>query len=155
MKRLTVMIVICLSLTLTGVISADMNDDPEAQELLASFRAMQETSRYLDDSFDGEAKGTITGPISFGPGVNADKNEADKAALFPETKEKAVYIYYGPYVPLRGRYSLDFKAGTRLTLRLTIYRRRITRLFYSKSAVPAILQCGSKCGWIAWWTDTF
>ncbi len=109
MKWRQVMSVICLLLGLTGVIWADMNDDPEAQELLASFRAMQETSRYLDDSFDGETQGTITGPVSFGPGVNANKNETDKAALFPETKEAAVYIYYGPYVPLRGRFSLDFK----------------------------------------------
>ncbi len=109
MKRLPALATVFLLLAPGIALRADMNSDPQARQLLSAFEAMQQTSTYLDDDFNTATKGTITGPVSFGPGRNSDQGKEDRAALFPQTKETAVYIYYGAYHPLRGAFSLDFK----------------------------------------------
>ena len=92
-----------------------MDADPEARALLQTFHNTKETGVYLDDSLDGVTTGTPTGPIGFGPGLEHDQNprthrvREDRAALFPEDRTEAIYLYYGPYVPRRGHFQADFR----------------------------------------------
>ncbi|MEA3402474.1 MAG: hypothetical protein U9R79_14650 [Armatimonadota bacterium] len=95
------------ALLLAGTLAAaDMDDDAEARELLARFEAMGETGRYVDDGFDQDAERQIHGPVGFGPGRSGRQD--DRAAVFPASDEREVYVYYGPYVALRGGLAFDF-----------------------------------------------
>jgi hypothetical protein len=87
-----------------------MDADPEARALTACFQGMPaEPKPVLQDTFDGAAGGRVTGPVTLGPGRSAELAATDQAALFPEDRSEALYIYYGPFVPRRGRISLDLR----------------------------------------------
>lgn len=98
--------------TLCGPLCAGMDDDPEAGELLTVFSRMSPTATYLDDTFDKPKERKITGPIGFGPGRGAEDDPADKALLFPDERIPETHVYYGPYVPMRGVFCLDFRLDT-------------------------------------------
>lgn len=88
---------------------ADMEGDPEAVALRQALDAMRADGVYLDDSFDGEAKGRLTGPVTFAPGRQAEANATDRAALFPDERVAELFVYYGAHLPERGELSVDFR----------------------------------------------
>jgi len=81
-----------------------MNADPEARAMLDRFKAMAVVGDALADDFNASAERRVTGPITFGPGREGQGN----AAIYPETRDDAIYIYYGAVIPTRGHVSLDF-----------------------------------------------
>ena len=94
----------------TAPATASMDNDPEARALLKVFRSMEVTQTYLDDNFDDESVDRkITGPLTFTPGRSSEKNAVDKAITFPDQRLPEQYVYYGPYVPIRGKFSLHFR----------------------------------------------
>ena len=107
MQRTIAIVACCLGLVLPA--GANMEKDPEAKALLARFQGMRDSGRSLDDPLDGKSAGKATGPVGFGPGARADKSATDQAALFPENRVEAQYLYYGPHVAARGRISLEFR----------------------------------------------
>jgi len=113
MHGLRFVLVGCVGLGLVPSLLASMDEDPEAQALRKRFEEMKITGTYLDDRLDGKTTGPITGPIAFGPGVQAPGEPDDQAAQFPEDRVEAQYIYYGPWVPRRGHLSLDFRLDER------------------------------------------
>ena len=142
------------ALGLSVSLGAGMADDPEAKALLARFQALREVGKCLDDALDGKTSGAITGPVGFGPGVNAEKNPADQAALFPEGRVEAVYIRYGPLLPQRGRFECDLRTdqlpadynmlsiasigtagNTKLMLRLNLDRRLSATVLTKRESV--------------------
>lgn len=86
------------------VLCQGMNADPEAQALLARFRAMTVAGVALADDFNAPRERRITGPITLGPG----REGQGQAAVFPETRDDAIHIYYGVVLPRHAHLALDF-----------------------------------------------
>jgi hypothetical protein len=84
--------------------------DAEATALAAWLDGLpREAAPLLRDTLDGATAGRITGPIAYGPGRSAGEAPGDQAALFPEDRSEALFVYYGPFVPRRGRIALDLR----------------------------------------------
>ncbi len=88
---------------------AGLDTDAEAQALLSRFRALPVAGVVFRDDFNRETTRRATGPVSFGPGLNAAGDPADKAAAFPEDRTDALHLYYSGIIPRCGRVSLDFR----------------------------------------------
>ncbi|MBU0609067.1 MAG: hypothetical protein KKI08_14370 [Armatimonadetes bacterium] len=86
------------------VLCQGMNADPEAQALRARFRAMTVAGTALADDLNAPRERSITGPITLGRSPGGD----GEAAVYPETRDNAIHIYYGVVLPRRGHLALDF-----------------------------------------------
>ena len=86
------------------VLCQGMNTDAEAQALLARFRAMAVAGTALADDFNAPRERRVTGPITLDPGREGQGD----AAVYPETRDNAIHVYYGVVLPRRGHLALDF-----------------------------------------------
>lgn len=88
----------------TAAFGQGMNADPEARAMLERFKAMAVAGDVIADDFNTAAERRVTGPITFAPG----RDGQGSAAVYPETRDDAIHIYYGATLPANGHLALDF-----------------------------------------------